>query len=156
MAEPLKPNIGGSISLLYCSPSPFVRRKQSVGAVSKAALGPLMGNDVDMSNKKAIYRVCFVNQDKVYELYCAQVYQSDLYGFIEVEELIFGERSQVLVDPGEERLQKEFSGVKRSYIPMHSVIRIDEVEKEGVAKVTDSKSNPVAHFPTAGPNRRKD
>lgn len=109
-----------------------------------------------MNEKKAIYRVSFVNQDKVYEVYCARVYQSDLYGFIEVEELIFGERSQVLVDPGEERLQKEFNGVKRSYIPMHAIIRIDEVEKEGVAKISDSKSNPVVHFPVTGPGRRSD
>ncbi len=107
-----------------------------------------------MTDQKAIYRVAFVNQDKVYEIYCAHVYQSDLYGFIEVEELIFGERSKVLVDPGEEKLQKEFSGVKRSYIPMHAIIRIDEVEKEGVAKISDSKANPVVQFPSAGPGRK--
>lgn len=106
-----------------------------------------------MTDSKAIYRVSFVNQDKVYEVYCARVFQSELYGFIEVEQLIFGERSQVLVDPGEEKLQKEFAGVKRSYIPMHAVIRIDEVEKEGIAKISDSKASPVVAFPGGGPGR---
>lgn len=106
-----------------------------------------------MTAPKAIFRVAFVNQDKVYEIYCAHVYQSDLYGFIEVEELLFGERSQLLVDPGEERLQKEFSGVKRSFIPMHAIVRIDEVEKEGAARIRDSQGSPVVPFPVSGPRR---
>ncbi|TXR52160.1 DUF1820 family protein [Reinekea thalattae] len=106
-----------------------------------------------MSSKKSIYRVIFVNQDKLYEIYCNQIFQSDMYGFIEVENLIFGEKSQLVVDPGEERLQKEFSGVNRSYIPMHSIVRIDEVEKEGTPKVSDSKGATIASFPSAIPKR---
>ena len=47
-----------------------------------------------------------------------------------MEELLFGERWQLLVDPGEEKLKSEFSGVKRTYIPMHAIVRIDEVEKQ--------------------------
>ena len=106
-----------------------------------------------MNNVKSIYRVKFVNQDKLYELYCSQIYQSDMFGFLEIEELIFGERSKLLVDPGEEKLQQEFSGVKRSYIPMHAIVRIDEVEKEGVGKIVDgaaSTSGNVAAFPMSG------
>lgn len=45
----------------------------------------------------------------------------------------------MLVDPAEERLKSEFEGVNRTYIPMHAVVRIDEVEKEGVAKITEVK-----------------
>ena len=51
--------------------------------------------------------------------------------FLEVEQFIFGERSQMIVDPAEEKLKNEFSSIKRSFIPMQSVVRIDEVEKEG-------------------------
>jgi hypothetical protein len=73
-----------------------------------------------------------------------------MYAFVEVEDIIFGERSQVLVDPGEEKLKSEFSGVKRTYIPLQAVIRIDEVDKEGVNKIvstgTTSEGN-VTHFP---------
>ena len=87
-----------------------------------------------------IFKVIFFNQGQIYELYARQIFQSDLYGFIEVEEFIFGERSQMLVDPSEEKLKSEFDGVKRSYIPMHSVIRIDEVTKEGVVKVSEAKA----------------
>ncbi|MDP5054910.1 MAG: DUF1820 family protein [Congregibacter sp.] len=86
-----------------------------------------------------VYKVIFQNGNQVVEIFARQIYQSDMWGFIEVEELLFGERSQILVDPAEEKLKNEFSGVQRSYIPLHSVIRIDEVAKEGVAKISDTK-----------------
>ena len=53
----------------------------------------------------------------------------------------------MLIDPAEDRLRNEFEGVQRSFIPMHSIVRIDEVEKEGVAKITDSKGEKVTPFP---------
>jgi len=90
-----------------------------------------------------IYKVIFHNQNEVYEVYARHVYQSDMYGFIEIEEFVFGERTQLLVDPGEEKLKNEFSSVARSYIPVHSLIRIDEVEKEGVARVSESKGENI-------------
>ena len=71
-----------------------------------------------------VYKIVFVNQGEIYEIYAKDVYQGEFYGFVEVEELIFGEKSAVLVDPSEERLKTEFNGVKRTFIPMHSVIRI--------------------------------
>jgi hypothetical protein len=96
-----------------------------------------------------IYKVIFINQGQVFEVFARQIYQSDLYGFIEIEELVFGERSQMLVDPSEERLKAEFEGVNRSYIPMHSIVRIDEVAKEGSAKISEAKaSNNVSLFPS--------
>ncbi len=88
--------------------------------------------------KRQIYKVVFYNKDQVYEVFARQIYQSDLYGFIEIEEIIFGERSQLVVDPNEEKLKTEFESVVRSYIPIHSVVRIDEVEKEGVAKISEA------------------
>lgn len=95
-----------------------------------------------------IYKVIFHNQNSVYEVFARAIYQSDMYGFIEIEELVFGERSQLLVDPAEEKLKTEFAGVKRSYIPMHSIVRIDEVEKEGEVKVTElTESAKVTPFP---------
>lgn len=95
-----------------------------------------------------VFRISFYNQNEVFEVYARQIYQSEIYGFIEVEEYVFGERSQVVVDPAEERLKQQFVDVIRSYIPMHSVIRIDEVEKEGVSKITDVKpGGNVASFP---------
>ena len=84
---------------------------------------------------KSIFKIIFYNQGKIYELYARGIDQSGMLGFVVVEELIFGERSSVVVDPSEEKLANEFSGVKRTYIPMHSVVRIDEVEREGANKI---------------------
>ena len=94
-----------------------------------------------------IYKVIFYNQGQIFEVYARQIYQSDLYGFIELEDLVFGERSKMLVDPGEEKLKSEFEGVNRSYIPMHAVVRIDEVAKEGVGKISEPKGDNIAPFP---------
>ena len=99
-----------------------------------------------------VYKVIFHNGNQVFEVYARQIYQSDMWGFIEVEEFVFGERSQILVDPSEEKLKSEFKGVKRSYIPLQAIIRIDEVDKEGSGKVSDTASaaGNVASFPFAG------
>lgn len=95
-----------------------------------------------------IYRVTFINQGKIYEVYARKVSQEGLWGFIAVEQLVFGERGGVVLDPGEEKLKDEFAGVKRTYIPMHAVIRIDEVAREGTAKIValEGGSN-VTPFP---------
>ena len=92
-----------------------------------------------MPETSSIYRVLFVNQDELFEVYAREVYQSQMYGFIELEEFVFGNRSQMLVDPGEEKLKGLFGDVKRSFIPMHAIVRIDEVEKEGACKVSEAK-----------------
>lgn len=101
---------------------------------------------------KPVYKVIFLNQGQVYEVFCSAIYQSEMYGFIEIEEFVFGERSGLLIDPAEEKLKTEFAGVKRSYIPMHSIVRIDEVEKEGPAKISEIKggSDKIAQFPYSG------
>lgn len=99
-------------------------------------------------NMANIYRICFFNQGKIYELYAGAVYQGEMYGFVVVERLMFDHHQTLLIDPAEERLREEFDGVSRTLIPMHAVIRIDEVEKKGASKITDpdGKSN-VTPFP---------
>ena len=97
---------------------------------------------------KPIYRVVFLNQGKVYEIYARHVSQTGaLFGFVEIEDLVFGTRKSVVVDPAEERIQLEFEGVKRTYLPMHYVLRIDEVDKQGVGKITNVEGSNVAQFP---------
>lgn len=96
---------------------------------------------------RRLYKISFVNQGKVYEIYARSVGQGHLFGFIEVEKLVFGTRSSVVLDPSEERIKTEFTGVRRSYIPMHAILRIDEVEKEGVSKISTMEGGNVARFP---------
>lgn len=98
-------------------------------------------------NEKPVFRVVFINSGKTYEIYAKNVHQGELYGFVCIEELLFSNRSSVVVDPNEEKLKSEFSGVKRFQIPMHSVIRIDEVEKQGIAKISEASNSVVTPFP---------
>ena len=94
-----------------------------------------------------IFKVVFVNQGKVYEVYARKVSHGNMFGFIEVEDLVFGERTSVVLDPSEERIKAEFEGVKRSYLPLHCVLRIDEVKKQGVSKIVSFEGANVAQFP---------
>ena len=103
-----------------------------------------------------LYRISFINQDKVYEMFAKQVYESDLYGFIVVEEIVFGTQSTLVIDPGEEKLKTEFDAVKRTFIPIHAIIRIDEVEKTGVSKILALDAGNVSHFPRPVGNKKKD
>ena len=101
-----------------------------------------------MSNKH-IFRVIFHNQGNIYELYARDIVQGEMYAFLEVSDIIFGERTELVVDPTEEQLKSEFAGVKRTYIPLQAVIRVDEVEKEGQNKITPSgnSSGNITPFP---------
>ena len=113
-----------------------------------------------MTKNKSIYKIQFHNNGQLYELYAHEISQSSMYAFVEIGDIIFGEWSNLLVDPAEEKLKAEFGQVKRTYIPMQSVIRIDEVEKEGTSKILDSDvssavGNNVSTFP-GPPLKRSD
>ncbi len=93
-----------------------------------------------MTGNKTVFRIFFTSQGKGYELYARKVEQADLYGFVVVEGLLFGEKSSLLHDPAEESLKKEFEGVDRFLVPFHQISRIDEVDKEGRGKVISMTS----------------
>jgi hypothetical protein len=94
-----------------------------------------------------IFKVIFYNEGKVYEIFALEVYPSDMMNFVTVEQLTFNNKNTVVVDPSEEKLKAEFSGVRRSFIPIQAIIRIDEVEKSGVAKI--SSGDNIAPFPVS-------
>ena len=98
-------------------------------------------------SKKPTFRIQFHNNNKIYELYAHEVSQSQMAGFIEIGEIIFGEQSKLLIDPAEEKLKHEFANVKNTYIPHFAVIRIDEVESSGKNRILDSEGASVTHFP---------
>ena len=87
-----------------------------------------------------------MSQGQVYEIYARHVGHGAMFGFIEVEKLVFGERSSLVVDPAEERIKTEFDHVTRTYLPIHSIIRIDEVDKQGTSKISKLEGN-VTQFP---------
>lgn len=95
-----------------------------------------------------IYRIQFVNHNAIYEIYAKDISDGVLFGFIQVVNPIFGSHTQVVVDPAEERLKNEFDGVDTFYVPVHQVIRIDEVAHGGTPKVKDlGKDSNVTPFP---------
>lgn len=95
-----------------------------------------------------IFRISFISQDKVYQLYAESVKQAEVFGFLEIRNLIFGETSALVIDPAEEKLKNEFSGVSRTLVPIHAVIRVDEVEKRGQCKIMELDGNAnITPFP---------
>jgi hypothetical protein len=100
-------------------------------------------------NEAKIYRISVYNQGSIYELHAREIHQGNMYAFLEIEGIIFGERSAIVVDPAEEKLQLEFEGVKRTYIPLQAIIRIDEVEREGANKIiaADGPGGKITPFP---------
>lgn len=112
--------------------------------------------------EKKVYRIVFHQQGEVYEIYAKSVGQGPLFGFVDVEDIVFGERSELLVDPSEDRLKNEFKGVKRIHVPLHAVVRIDQVEKEGAGRITEGTTgegtvttfpSPVFHHPDSDPGK---
>ncbi|HLB31652.1 MAG TPA: DUF1820 family protein [Gammaproteobacteria bacterium] len=49
--------------------------------------------------RKPVYKVIFQNQGRIFEIYARSVHQGGMFGFIEVEKLIFGEKTTLVVDP---------------------------------------------------------
>ena len=97
--------------------------------------------------KQSTFRIQFHNNGKIYESYAREVSQSQMLGFIEIGQIIFGEQSKLLIDPAEEKLKSEFSNVKHTYIPHHAIIRIDEVDKSGKNRILDTDGATVTPLP---------
>ena len=101
---------------------------------------------------KPVYKVIFHNQGKIYELHASSVSQGPMYAFVEIEGIIFGEHTELVVDPTEEKLKDEFAGVSKTYVPMHAIIRIDEVSKQGSNKIVDAETGAnITPFPVTMP-----
>ncbi len=105
---------------------------------------------------KALYKIIFLNQGKVYELYSEGVTSSGLWGFIEVSDLVFETGDGLVVDPTEEKMRQEFEGAKVLHLPIQSVLRVEEVEKRGQCLIRDRESGEkVTQFPISPSNRSR-
>jgi hypothetical protein len=104
---------------------------------------------------KQLFRIAFHNNGKVYELYCQDVVSSHLWGFLEVTGLVFGEGESLVVDPTEEKMRDEFDGVEVLHLPMHSVMRVEQVKQKGQSIIRDRESGEkVTPFPVPPPRPR--
>lgn len=98
-------------------------------------------------SKARLYRVVFQGQGEVIEIYARSISQNGFFGFVEVGELVFGERSGLVVDPSEEKLKSQFEQVDSFFVPLHAVLRIDVVNKQGTAKISKMEGGKVTPFP---------
>ena len=89
-----------------------------------------------MSDNEALYRIQFISNGERYELYVRELIQGNMFGFIEIGEFVWNNHTEIVLDPSHEKLKDEFADVKRTYVPMHNVLRIDQVKKQGSAKIT--------------------
>lgn len=98
---------------------------------------------------RALYKVTFLNQGKIYELYAQRVSSGSLWGFTEVADLVFDLHEGLVVDPTEERLRDEFGSTRVLHLPMQCIMRIEEVEKKGQSAIRDAGSGEkvVTPFP---------
>jgi len=106
-------------------------------------------------SQNTVYRVTFLNQGEVYEVYARSVSQGGIFGFVEIADLIFRDETKKVIDPSRERIANEFRGVPRTFVPLHAVLRIDQVEREGEARITPGAGGgpkgEVRLFPTPIP-----
>lgn len=99
-----------------------------------------------MSKDELLYRVQFISNGERYELYVKSLTQGSLFGFIEIGDFVWDTHTSVVLDPSHEKLKSEFSDVTNTYIPLHNILRIDAVKKQGTAKIT-KLSDKVTAFP---------
>lgn len=93
--------------------------------------------------KNPTFRIILKCGAEITEIYANQIFQSELWGFLEIENFI----AEINNNNPDDKTKKEFSGVKRSYIPITSIVRIDEIEKlESRKKPIESGSN-IKPFP---------
>ena len=99
-------------------------------------------------NDNILYKVVFINNSKVYELYSRDVFSSEIYGFIYIAELVFDQNQTIVIDPAEDKLREEFENVNVLHLPIQSVIRIEEVKKKKSCKIRDIKlGDNISQFP---------
>lgn len=96
-----------------------------------------------------LYKVIYLNNDEIHEIYAEEVTDDALFGFIRVKGIQFNQgETQLVVDPNLEKLKQEFNGVTASFIPVHEVMRIDVVKSMGTPKIKEvTSNNKVAKFP---------
>lgn len=106
--------------------------------------------------KQKLYKVTFLSHGRSIELHARHVASSELWGFTEVGELVFDAPAEGrLVDPVEERLREEFRDTTILHVPMHAIVRIEEVARRGKLSIRETDpGEKITPFPIAPPRGR--
>lgn len=105
---------------------------------------------------KTLYKVTFLSNGKVYELHARQVSASEVWGFTAIADLVFdADGASLVIDPIEERLRDEFANTKVLHLPMHAIMRIEEVRQRGQLAIRDAATGEkITPFPLPPPKAR--
>jgi hypothetical protein len=83
--------------------------------------------------KDIVYRTVFTHLDQVYTVYSQGLSEETLVGFIELDSIIEVKQEVILSTESQEMHQlfiKQLASIKRTYVPMHAVVRIDEMTRK--------------------------
>ena len=105
---------------------------------------PARSGKTSSARDKTYYKVSFARDNELYQICARQVHSSELFGLIEIADFIFP-RNRLVYNPGEERIRREFSGIRKTWIPYHTIVRIDEV-----LETTESEVK-IVPLPAASP-----
>lgn len=108
-----------------------------------------------MASNTTLFRIKFINQNQIYEIYAKCLINSEIYGFITISELVFDWSKSVVIDPTEEKLKQEFNDVNCLHIPINHIIRIEEVKNKKTCKITPLKTEPKTTHISQSPSYPK-
>ena len=60
-------------------------------------------------------------------IHAGNVNPSSFLGLIEVSDIVFMNSSSIVINPDDEKIRKEFKDVERTFLPINTILRIDEV-----------------------------
>lgn len=92
---------------------------------------------MNSKNERPIYRIIYIDQEERREIYAQYISEETLVGFIEADSLLELPKNQQSSVPTKDLHRG------RCYIPLHNIVRIDEVF---LKSTQDGKDN-VSHFP---------
>jgi|GEM_PF-3381178 len=94
-----------------------------------------------------VYRTVFTHLDQVYTLYSQGISEETLVGFIEVDGILSMAQDIVMSTENQEAhevFRQQLQSIKRTYVPMHAVVRIDEMTRKHYDfTVLDNKEQPM-------------
>lgn len=83
--------------------------------------------------RKKLFKIIFMDEDKTIQtIHASELNPSSFLGLVEISDIVFIDQSELIISPDDGNLKSKFKNVERSYLPLNSIVRIDEVmiEKE--------------------------
>ncbi|MFC3192934.1 DUF1820 family protein [Marinicella sediminis] len=96
-----------------------------------------------MSKQPKLFRINYINQQQVYEIYARQISTDQLLGFMSITDIQFDHRDALVIDPVEEQLKSEFKDVEVLHVPIQQIIKVEQVSQKKSCKISALKTDNV-------------